>query len=313
MKNYSFHEGTPNPSYEYDFEQSLFNLLDHRLLQHEEGWITFTVIHEKHKKIVAAIHFNITGSEAKSPLKSPFGSLEFSESVPAEVIFKFLQFIEVRLKAKGIEKIAIKNPPHLQGGKSALLYTFLFNLGYHVAEAEIGAAISITQADFVSSLNAWEKRRLRQAQDAGLIFRQLDIGRAEEVYDFILKCRQEKEYELSMDSKSLQQAIEKFPERYLLFGIMDHEQLVSASIAIVVTKNVLYNFYADHSKAYDLLSPVVMLVKGIYDYCAEQDIHTLDLGTSALHGKPNFRLLDFKMHLGAQPSMKITVEKSIRR
>ena len=74
---------------------------------------------------------------------------------------------------------------------------------------------------------------------------------------------------------------------------------------------ILYDFYHAHPKSFDQLSPVVALVDGMYAYCQQNKFQLLDLVTSAVDGKVNFSLLNFKTQLGGQPSMKLTFEKDL--
>jgi len=78
-----------------------------------------------------------------------------------------------------------------------------------------------------------------------------------------------------------------------------------------VYDDVLYNFYHDHSGDYDHLSPVVLLNEGLYNFCQRNKIGLLDLGTSNIDDKVNESLLAFKLHLGAQPSRKLTFFKTL--
>jgi hypothetical protein len=52
-------------------------------------------------------------------------------------------------------------------------------------------------------------------------------------------------------------------------------------------------------------------MEGIYEHCQVEKIRLIDLGTSALNGRPNFGLLDFKLNLGAVPTEKLTFEKKL--
>ena len=56
---------------------------------------------------------------------------------------------------------------------------------------------------------------------------------------------------------------------------------------------------------------VVKLMEGVYNYSQTEGINLIDLGTSSLNGKPNFSLLDFKLHLGATPTQKLTFQKNL--
>ena len=132
-----------------------------------------------------------------------------------------------------------------------------------------------------------------------------------QVYAFIARCHSEKGYKISIAAEELEATVQRFPGRYLLFGIFDGERMVSACVSIIVKRGILYNFLLNHDKEYNSVSPPLLLLEGIYDYCRENSIHILDLGTSAIAGKPNFSLLDFKVHLGGVPTTKLSFYKKL--
>jgi hypothetical protein len=312
LEDFIFYEGQPPAEYQRHFTNSLFNEQKHLHLQSESGWHSYFIANKKHKQVLAGIHFHIEDSIARSPLKNPFGSIDMTNDVPNITLFRFLEFVTARLKEIGVKKIIIKNPPAIyQQDQASLLQTFLLNLGYGIGEAEVSAVIDVSEKVFDNFLDAWEIRKLRQAQEAGLTFKLLPLEKVKEIYKFILDCRQERGYSLSMKADDLQRTVDQFPHRDLLFVVLHHDELAAASIAIVVKEDILYNFYSAHQQEYNHLSPVVMLIKGMYGYCQQNDFRLLDLGTSALDGKPNFSLLDFKLRLGARPHAKLTFEKNL--
>lgn len=153
---------------------------------------------------------------------------------------------------------------------------------------------------------------MRQAREAGLQLKKIDLSNLTDVYLFIFGCQKQRGYSLSMTLSALNRTVEHFSDRFVIFGIYEGEKLIAASIAIHVKRNVLYNFYCTHLMEYNHLSPVVMLLEGLYSYGRNHYVRMLDLGTSAVNGKPNFGLLDFKLRMGAQPTMKLTFEKTIQ-
>jgi len=288
----------------------MFNQQTHLFLQHTENWHSFSVLNKKYKSVGAIIYIHIDDTIASSPLRSTFGSYEISRELPAIILFQFLEFVDSRLKAKGVTKFILKEPPSsYYPNRSALLHTFLFNLGYQVSDAEVSAVIHVSENSFQSYPDSSERRRLRQCHDAGLQVKQLSHDSLGDVYLFILACRKQRGYSLSMTLSELKTAVNRFKDNYLLFGVFKEEQLVAASIAVQVRKNILYNFYPAHAKEFDHLSPVVFLMEGMYKFCQLNKIDLLDLGTSAIEGKPNFGLIDFKLRLGARPSTKLTFVK----
>jgi len=288
---------------------SLFNMEKHRLLQSSQGWTSYYLLHPKNKVALAEIHFHFEDGLASSPFRSPFGSLEGLEGIPSEALFGFLEFVEQRIRLNGGKKVVIKNPPQAYDiDTQSVLTTFLVNQGYSISNAEMGAVISIDQP-FENSLDSWERRKLKQGHEADLELREVSIDKVEEVYKFILARRIGKGYSISMTFDELKRTLQIFSDRFLPFGVYKQNTLIAASICIRVRSNVLYNFYSDHDKAMDHLSPIVFLMEGIHEYARLHKIALLDLGTSAYEGKPNFGLLDFKLRLGAKPTMKLTFEK----
>lgn len=293
-----------------EYPISLFHLPEHRGLQNQMGWRSFFVLHEKTRKLYSEVHFHCEGRLAASPLRAPFGSYLFSEKLPPEVLFDFILFTEEELKKKQIGHILLKEAPAgYFPGQHQVLMPLLLNLNYTVQQAEISSLIPVTEKPFAEIVDSWESRKLRQAREAELTTRLIHAENLEMVYSFIWQCRQQKHYSLSMTLEEVNNVVQKFHDRFILFGVFDQDNLAAASIAIRVTDNVLYNFYSDHHANYDSLSPAVMLIESEYQYCRDHRLALLDLGTSSIHGKLNFPLLDFKMRLGARPSPKYTFTK----
>jgi hypothetical protein len=312
LEDYIFHEGNIPEGFHQDFESSVFNHPAHLLLQSVEGWHSFAALNSKRQKVSAIIHFHVSDNIARSPLKSPFGSVEFNENISPMVLFRFLEFVESRLKARDVQKIIVKDCPSLyRPAQSAMLHTFLLNLKYQVSDAELGAIIPVTELKFDTKLHEWERRKIRQASDAQLVVKELSLNQLGEIYLFILGCKKLKGYTLSMSLAELKQTAHVFEENFQLFGVFSEEKLAAASIAIRVNDDVLYNFYSDHAEEFDPLSPVVFLLGHMYHYCQRNKIDKFDLGTSAIDNKPNFGLLDFKIRLGGVPATKFTFQKDL--
>lgn len=312
MSTYSFHSGLPNDYAERTYPVSLFHLPLHLDLQRHTGRKSFCVLHERSKKIFAEVHFHGDGRSAASPLRAPFGSYLFSEKLPPAVLFDFVLFVEEELRKDKIKDLTLKQAPAgYFPEQHNVLMPLLLNLGYTVQQAEISSVSPVTEKPFTEVIDSWEFRKLRQARQAELDARLIHQENLEVVYSFILQCRQQKSYPLSMTLDELRVVVQKFPERFVLFGVFDRANLAAAAITIRVTDGVLYNFYSDHHIDYDHLSPAVMLIESEFEYCRSNGFTLLDLGTSSVGGKLNFSLLDFKKRLGGTPSPKYRLVKSI--
>ena len=312
MEAYITHEGSLPSGYGLDFEPALFNTTAFAELQKSADVISFYLLHQGKKKAIACIHFHISEHVARSPFKAPFGSIECSKKINPNRLYTFLECVEVQLKQKGVHAVYIKNPPRAYSPeKFSLVETFFLNHKYEITDAEVSTVIPVTGEPFTGLIRNSEKLRMRQAQKAAFTFQNLPVEKLDDVYGFISRCHHEKGYQVSITQGELQRTANEFPEQYLLFVILQSSNIVAASIAIRVRKTTLYNFIANHEKQFNQLSPPVILMEGMYEYCRQNKITLFDLGTSALHGKPNFPLLDFKLHIGGLPTSKLSFYKKL--
>lgn len=307
-----FYEGELPGGYRYDFDLFLFNHPNNLKLQSKSGWVSFYALREDKKLVLAHIHFFISKKNASSPLRNPFGSLEFSIAITPKEIFDFITWIEAQLLKKGIHDITIKSYPQgYNPVQAGMLSTFLFNHGFQIQAAELSSIIDVEDKALVERMTSWEKRKLRLSDGAQFRFTRLPLEKGYELYDFVRRCREERKQSISMNWDQVDMFVRTFSNHVFLFAVFENETMTAASLCIQINTDILYNFYSAHAKKYDQFSPAVQLVNGIYRFCQQSKINFLDLGTSALKGRPNFTLLDFKMHLGAKPSAKVTFYKKL--
>lgn len=308
---HSFQEGIPS-GFTPDFDSGIFHHPQHLRLQAHEGWHTYALLNNAQKLVEGIIHYHIEGAEAKSPYRSPYGSFLFSERVSENRLTEFVKFTEQKLNEERVQRISLKNPPDVYAPQqSILLNRVLQASGYAIAAEETSAIISIRDLSFDQILHRSKKSRLKKCHDQQFSFVSWPLSRLHEVYDFILACREEKGYALSMSKAELHRVVNAFSNIFFLHVVMDGHQPVAASISIRVNENALYTFYYDHGEQYDAVSPVVFLCEGLFNFCRQNQIALLDLGTANKDGKPNLPLLDFKLSLGAQPSSKLTFVKNL--
>jgi hypothetical protein len=311
LEDFIYYEGPAPSDFTFDYEISLYNLPEHRLIQSPDGWTSFYILQKKKKRIVAGIHFHVLDSVASSPCRSPFGSIESTTNLSPDVLYHFFEFIESTFRSNGIEKIVIKNPPQIYNpALHVLVQNFLSTLQYHVVNAEVSAVFTV-DVPFHELLKGWEKKKRRQAVEQTLRMKHDTPDQLEEIYHFILARRRQKGYLSSMSLADLQKTVRSFPNRFLLTSVYQQNKMVAASISIKNSPDILYHFYSDHIETDDPVNPTVFLIGELYQYSLDNKIALLDLGTSSLDGQPNFGLLNFKLRLGAKPSPKLTFAKTL--
>ncbi|GAB3167993.1 hypothetical protein GCM10027291_15860 [Telluribacter humicola] len=133
------------------------------------------------------------------------------------------------------------------------------------------------------------------------------------VYTFINKSRQEQGYPLTLPREKLLDLLNLFPAEVLVFGVYDGEIIAALTVAIQVSRDIIYNFLPADNLQYRTYSPTVMLNEALYHYCQQEGVKIVDLGISLdHHGQPKPSLARFKERLGGISSPKITYSKELR-
>ncbi|MEO7989954.1 MAG: hypothetical protein ABI663_10460 [Chryseolinea sp.] len=311
MEDFIFHEGPVPSRYSFSFTESLFNQRAHRQLQSESDWHSFYILNQKSYTVDGAVHFHLRNGIAQSPFRAAHGGFNLREGLEREIILSFVKFTEQQLRKSRATKILIKLPLRLSDeNEFSLTEDILRTIGFQISKKEEGCILRVTES-FDDRIHYSKKKRLKKTTRSNFQFSSVDIGELKGVYLFLLKCRREKGYELSMSLEEISDLASQLPDKILLFAVKDGEQLVAASICIRISNEVLYDFYHDHAAFYDDYSPIVFLVKGIHDYCYSNHIPLIDLGTAMIGDKVNTGLLEFKLKLGADHAVKYSFEKIV--
>ncbi len=175
---------------------------------------------------------------------------------------------------------------------------------------ETSSSLQVTSESFESKISMAKRQRLKKCLTR-FSFLKHELNQLERIYSFLSESRQAKGYQLSMDWNQMQRTVRQLPSHFLVFAVEEAEQLAAAAICIRVSDTILYTFYYAHAAAYDKLSPVTMLLQGIYQFAVDQSIQLIDLGTSQVDEKLNPSLLHFKKSVGGKPSAKYSFTKNL--
>ena len=309
MKKIECITGSLPEKYRKNFEVALFNCHTHRQLQSSGTWHSFFLADHTNQTILAQFHACEIEDAVQSPVRAPWGGLDFNPHIHQEDLHRFTAYIVAALKNS--KEIRITSRPSLPAGAQFSMesYAFLQN-GFEVFKSELHSVLPIKKEGYKALIRQYELgRRLRRTEDLGLQFTPDDVGKADEIYQFIANYQHIKGRRFSMDKSHFDRHLQLFPEDFLLFSVTDQDRLVAASICIRATSTMMHDFSHAHNNDYDKLSPVAFLFNGIYNYCLQNGLHYLDIGSSAIGQEPNFPLMTFKERAGGQPALKITWQK----
>ena len=265
---------------------------------------SFYALDASAKIILGKVHFfkkdHLENNAYHSPRKSPFGSFEMHAQLTAEQIDDFVQFVYEKLREDQPSAIHILHHAAVYDpGPTMLIKESLMKAGFTLKATIPNHHIGVHAYSLTEKMYSMEKRRLQKCQKTGFSFKEEDLSTLANVYDFVLACRKERGWGLSMNLAALQKTVSAFPENYKLFSVYDGDRRIAATVAIVVNSRILYNFYPASLLLYQSYSPTVLLIEGLYQYCQQKGMEILDLGTSASHA-----LQRFKVHMGGEISYK---------
>lgn len=306
MKFY-FHHTTDLSSIE-NRATFLFNLPDHLQLQSATGWHVFEYRELSTDKAFARISFHLKTGEALSPLRAPFGSIEFYRKLNEDQVADFIVQVQNYLSKLGAKKIVIRNSPELYNEEQSKFLKQVFLKSEFEFVEEVSSIILLDGKAFGKKIKISERQKLRKAAN---VFQFSKVSKSElnELYKFIASCREERQQSLSMTLPDLKKLVTAFPNRLLFFKVGTESETSAAAIVIRVRKDVLYTFYYAHAKEHNRISPVVFLISGIYDFAQHHKYKMIDLGTSMLDGQVNKSLLYFKKSIGGVTNRKLSFTK----
>ncbi len=274
--------------------------------------IDYCVYDNSRKEILAAISFQILDNNAVSLATAPFGGFSISSNDDNDLIKNLLKSIIADLKRLKYNAIVIKlAAPFYIGDFYPKLMESLSSFDFIKKNRAINHHIEVSKDALEIKMSSMEQRKLRKCVAADFKFISEPRARLSNIYDFIAKCRAEKKQSLSMSLQDIENAVSQYPNSYLLFSIMNQDEIIAASICVVVNHKVLYNFYPASKHSYNSYSPTVFLLSNIYKYCQENGFEYLDLGTSMLGSSPNKGLVQFKKSMGGISSEKLTYQLTL--
>lgn len=261
---------------------------------------------------IAQIYFTEENNKAHSTKHTSFGGFEFLEAVTHEQLSFFISKIDTYFSKHKFTQVSITLAPDCYSSLNiAMQHRVLNDNSFLKTNKELNYHLNTDSSiPYRKNLAPSEKNKLNKAQKAGFHSKKLPIEFFDSCFDLVVKNRDLKGFPVTISKQKLLLLVSTFTE-FHLFGIYDIDKLIATSISIQVTPSILYNFYMADDYNYRGYSPLVMLNNFIYNWCAKNNISTLDLGTVSQNGVVNTGLENFKKHLGGIKTDKRTYSKSL--
>ncbi len=299
------------------FESFLFLTPAHQALQQHGGPVlAFFLEDEGAGLTVAQFYVVLNFSErgvARSPGQATFGGVQLAPDLPVAALHQLLEVTEATLRRYHQRQLEVRSYAFCYDPAGAATFAeTMRQRGYPVVLAEENYYLDVNR-DYEAHLYRSERRRLHRCRRYGLVVEQEPPFLLPAAYEFIAACRQERGQSLSLSLARVEALFRVFPQQHLLFSVRKPSgEWAAFSIAILSSKQVVYNFAHASLLADNELSPVVLLNEGLHAHARASGAALVDLGISTLDGRyPHTSLLNFKRRLGGVASLKLTWRKDL--
>ncbi|CAG5069721.1 hypothetical protein DYBT9623_02458 [Dyadobacter sp. CECT 9623] len=287
----------------------LYYTPEHLVTQTNQTIFSCFLLQCESSDVVAELHCtSADGVNWVCPPRSPFGGIQLGKRCANSDLFFFLNTIKMWIETQSGKKLTIKTAPTCYDPG---IHTILHDVYNNTDNCELctisNQHIPITPSNFLSGIHLSEKRRLKKCLNAGFEAGLTNQLTAKQCYDFLLKCRTTKGYQISVSNNELEVLLTQFPNDFLIFTATKNNEIIALVIVVRVNEKVLYTFLSSYLPDFATFSPIVFLTQKIYEYGQQNGFKILDLGTSLDHlGTHKESLSRFKRNLGAETSEKVT-------
>jgi hypothetical protein len=247
-----------------------------------------------------------------SPGRGSYGGFDVDDGLTCAEIGRFVALAEDHLRERGARRLDVVLPPFCYAPeRAALVFSTLAGLGYVVERHELNQSVALQHAELASKGTYANRKRLNKAVREGVAAGLLKPAEYRAAYDVLAESRRKKNYTLSMSWADVAEMVAAFPTDLRLFGAWHGGAMVAAAICVVVNPRLLYVYAWGEVPGIERLSPVTAIADAIYRHARAQGFRRLDLGTSSVQGVVNPGLFAFKKSLGAAPSIKLFLSKTL--
>lgn len=245
-----------------------------------------------------------------SPGRASFGGFEVWRETDLD---SFIDQAEYALLQAGAKTWDIVGAPLCYGGdRAARDIERLCRRGYVVTRQELNQSLPVDSRTFLDIGNYANRKRFHKSARLGVTSLRLDPEHFRAAYDAVAENRAKKGRTLSMSWPDVEQLATAFPDQVMIFGAFAQAEMLGAAICVEIGHGILYVYAWGERAGAEAASPVTALAHAIHDHARLSGFTMVDLGTSSVDGVVNPGLAAFKRSLGAEPSLKLWLRKTIR-
>ncbi|QCK14374.1 GNAT family N-acetyltransferase [Mangrovivirga cuniculi] len=270
------------------------------------------LILRKGDELFGQISFTVHEDELISGYCASYGGFYLKSFPGTEVLRSFIEQSVVVARQVHCNKIIIRqHPEFIYPEITPWISVLLKEQGFAMCEMKINHHLDLNEeSNFKKYKKGRHGNRLKHAEDFNLIEHSIDHW--EEYFDFIKKCRDKKNYTLSLTKEQLKDQLDNLPDNHLFFALINiQDEVIARCISLIINDEVIYNFYPAHDPDYSMFSPYVVLLLHQSKILKQRGFNYIDLGSSMQDSFVQNQLADFKSSVGGKVSTKLNWIKSV--
>ena len=283
-------------------ENIFFNNIDfinHLLIQKKQKYF-FIIDNNKKEKDIIISSFCLNENKILLPPSGSFSYFYINKIEQDQN--KLLEYLELIINFGyeiGVDEISFITSPTFLNTQYSLQNNALFYKNFQIKNSELGFVFNLnTMSD--SKFSKTKAKFLRRLEKDKNYFGIENKRFLKEIFKCIKDSRTNSGYPLTMSYEDIKLLLDNCPNDIFLFSVRNiFGDIIAGSVTIKVSKYILYVFYWGELSEFRSKSPVLMLAKGMLDFCKLNKFKFLDLGISTFNSIPNKGLMQFKREIGA--------------
>lgn len=192
------------------------------------------------------------------------------------------------------------------------LYSALVRGGAKILYADINQHFELSRfAHYEELLDSKNRNKLRNALNGDLTFVKLDSKNPSDVaraYEVIRTNHAERGFPLHMSLQNVLDTIRIIPADFFVVSDAEGHDVAAAQI-FHATEDIYQVIYWGDVPSFSYLKSMNFLSYKVFEYYFKNcgNVRLLDIGTSSLHGEPNYGLCEFKENIGCYSTLKYSL------
>jgi len=268
--------------------------------------IRLGVFSEVDQSLLAYCAFAGKDGHWQTPITGAFGGVASKKNVPVDALEFLVERIPNLMSSQcSAQSLTFKLPPASFSDNSPLIANILHRNNWSLTDFDLNYHLTICPAEvYLAGLGETKRKFIRRLHASGAKFQETDRAMLETVYRVIERNRLAQGYPMTMSLDAMSALVQHFKYDIRLFAVTLESRVVASAICIQIDPKYLYVFYWGELPEFRKQSPVLLLAKGIVEYCFANGFEVMDVGTSSVNSVPNPGLCAFKESLGCKVTQK---------